>query len=375
MTSRRTAILLSSLLMALSGSGYAKDWKVFCVQEKHLDVGWSYLRRKHLTRATRGLVEEFQVFLLALAMYVQGHTTQHRYPTDARYKWYVDSAWQIEQMEKYHPQLMPKLRQLINDDEFSYNPMYANLHTMMLGHETLMRTLSYGRLLERKGFRRSYMAKRERCLLGRMGIRVHAGFGRNQVLHQEHMDTGPSVTPGIVDGMVQPAPLFRWVGADGKKVLFYYGGSYFDAGGNDGEALSEAKLRTRVERFEKLSSEGKWPYDAFPLFGSEGDFGIPDIDNPNFVREWNRSHPAIRLIIATPEAFFEYIEKNFNDKIPDGVTGGWGVSHDIEETTFAKPGARARANDHAMLAAEAFACWPSSDQEPRMVSTKCGRPG
>ena len=36
--------------------------------------------------------------------------------------------------------------------------MYANLHTMMLGHETLMRTMSYGRLLERKGFRRSYMA-------------------------------------------------------------------------------------------------------------------------------------------------------------------------------------------------------------------------
>jgi len=61
-------------------------------------------------------------------------------------------------MEKYNPQLIPKLRQLINDGEFSYNPMYANLHTMMLGHETLMRTMSYGRLLEGKGFRRSYMA-------------------------------------------------------------------------------------------------------------------------------------------------------------------------------------------------------------------------
>ncbi|MCI0542006.1 MAG: hypothetical protein L0Z50_42965, partial [Verrucomicrobiales bacterium] len=166
--------------------------------------------------------------------------------------------------------------------------------------------------------------------------------------------TSPAVTPGIEDGMVQPAPLFRWVGADGKKVLFYYGASYFDSGGNDGEALSETKLRGRVERFEKLSSEGKWPYDAFPLFGSEGDFGIPDTDNPNFVRDWNKSHPDIRLIIATPEEFFEYIEKNFGDKIPDGVTGGWGVSHDIEENTFAKPGARARANDQAMLAAEAF---------------------
>jgi hypothetical protein len=134
MNSRRTAILLSSLLLALGGSGYAKDWKVFCLQEKHLDVGWSYLPAEALDQGYPGSVEEFQVFALARAMYVQGYTTQQRYPTDARYKWYVDSAWQIEQMEKYNPQLIPKLRQLINDGEFSYNPMYANLHTMMLGH-------------------------------------------------------------------------------------------------------------------------------------------------------------------------------------------------------------------------------------------------
>jgi alpha-mannosidase len=354
MNIRRTAILLSSLLLALGGSGYAKDWKVFCLQEKHLDVGWSYLPAEALDQGYPGSVEEFQVFALARAMYVQGYTTQQRYPTDARYKWYVDSAWQIEQMEKYNPQLIPKLRQLINDGEFSYNPMYANLHTMMLGHETLMRTMSYGRLLERKGFRRSYMANASDAFSVGWGYASMLASGGIKYFIKSTWYTGPSVTPGIVDGMVEPAPLFRWAGADGKKVLFYYGGSYFDAGGNHGEALSEAKLRTRVERFEKLSSEGKWPYDAFPLFGSEGDFGIPDVDNPNFVRDWNKSHPAIRLSIATPEEFFEYIEKNFGDKIPDGVTGGWGVSHDIEETTFAKPGARARANDHAMLAAEAF---------------------
>ena len=95
--------------------------------------------------------------------------------------------------------------------------------------------------------------------------------------------------------------------------------------------------------FSVKTMEDRLGANVIPIqlpIGSEGDFGIPDIDNPNFVRDWNASHPAIRLIIATPEEFFEYIEKNFGDKIPDGVTGGWGVSHDIEETTFAKPGAR-----------------------------------
>jgi len=68
-------------------------------------------------------------------------------------------------MEKYNPQLIPKLRQLINDGEFSYNPMYANLHTMMLGHETLIAHHELRAFAGGKGFRRSYYGERERCLL------------------------------------------------------------------------------------------------------------------------------------------------------------------------------------------------------------------
>jgi len=349
---RSLAVLV--VLLALTIAGQAKDWKIYCLQEKHLDVGWSHLPADAADQGYPGSVEEFQNFSLARAMYVQAFTTEFQYPPDARYKWYVDSAWQIEQLEKYNPQAIPKLRQLINEGEFSYNPMYANLHTMMLGHEALMRSMTYAQVLERKGFRRSYMANASDAFSVGWGYASMLASAGVKYFIKSTWYTGPSVTPGIQDGMVEPAPLFRWVGADGKKVLFFYGGGYHDAGGNHGEALFEGKLRKELAVYEKLSQEGKWPYDAFPVFGSEADWGIPDIDNPNFVRDWNKAHPEIRLIISTPEEFFEYIEKNFSSKIPDGVTGGWGVSHDVEELTFAKPGAHARANDHTLLSAEAF---------------------
>ncbi|MGH9661573.1 MAG: glycosyl hydrolase-related protein [Bryobacteraceae bacterium] len=345
-------IRIPVLILALYSLGYAKDWKVFCLPEKHLDVGWSHLPADALDQGYPGSVEEFQNFSLARAIFIRDHTSQ--YPPDARYRWFVDSAWQIEQLQKYNPRLIPKLRQLINDGEFSYNPMYANLHTMTLGHEQLMRTMAYGRVLENNGFRRSYMANASDAFSVGWGYASMLASAGIKYFIKGTWFTGPSVTPGITDGMVQPAPLFRWVGPDGKKVLFFYYRGYHDMGGNFGEPMSEVSVRTAVDKYEKLSREGKWPYDAFPLFGSEADWGIPDIDDSNFIREWNKSNPSIRLKMATPEEFFEYIEANFADKIPDGVTGGWGVSHDIEENTFAKPGARARANDHALLAAEAF---------------------
>ena len=158
---------------------------------------------------------------------------------------------------------------------------------------------------------------------------------------------------------VAPAPLFRWTGPDGQQLLcFYYDGYAVMAQGaglgRRYDSLTEDAVMDCVRRYEKLAAEGKWPYDAFPMFGSEGDWGIPDRRNSDFIRDWNESHPDIQLRMATPEEFFEYIETNFADRIPDGGSGGWGISYDLVEGNAVKPGARARSNDHVLRAAEAF---------------------
>ncbi len=346
----RSKMVLSAALWLGAGLAPAKDWKVFCLPEKHLDVGWSFLPADALDQGYPGSLQEWQVFSLARALAVREWTM--RLPADARFRWFIDAAWVLEQAEKYQPRLMPELRRLVNEEEFGYNPIYANLHTMLISHEQLMRMMAYARVLENKGFRRSRVASASDAHSVGWGYASALASAGVKYFIKGTWFTGPSVRPGFT--YPDPAPMFRWVGADGKSVLFFYYGHYHDFGGNFGEPLNEAKVRLAVEKYEKLSREGKWPYDAFPLFGSEGDWGVPDVDNSNFIGEWNKAHPSVRLIMSTPEEFFDYIEKHFADKVPDGVSGGWGVSHDVEEATAAKPGARARANDHLLLAAEAF---------------------
>jgi len=162
-----TAIRIPVLVLALCSLGYAKDWKIFCLPSKHLDVGWSHLPAEALGQGYPGSVEEYQVFSLARALQMRALTTLDAsptrvypgvYPQDGQYRWFVDAAWQIEQLEKYRPDLFPKLRQLINEGAFSYNPIYANLHTLALGHEQMMRMMAHGRVLETQGFRRSLVA-------------------------------------------------------------------------------------------------------------------------------------------------------------------------------------------------------------------------
>jgi hypothetical protein len=109
-----------------------------------------------------------------------------------------------------------------------------------------------------------------------------------------------------------------------------------------------------VEKYEALSRQGKWPYDAIPLFGSEGDYGIPSPENSAFVRERYKSHDSVKLLIATPEEFFEYVKSHFAEKIPDGGRGVRGISYDLIEANTAKPEARVRRNDHLLCAAEVF---------------------
>ncbi len=346
----KLAVLTGLGLALCAGEAWAKEWKVYCLPERHLDVGWSFLPADAPGQAYAGSIEENHNFVLGQAMLMH-RDFAHVLSPEARPRWFVDSAWQIEQLEKWDQAAFPVLRRLINSREFAYNPMYANLHTLQLGHEELMRTMAYGRLLERKGFRRSFLASASDAFSVGWGYASMLASAGIKYFVKGTWFKGPSVTPGLT--LVEGGPLFRWVGPDGKKVLFFYYGGYHDMGGNYGEPLTEKVVLDAVQRYEQLGREGKWPYDAFPLFGSEGDFGIPDIDNSKFVHEWNKKRTDIRLVISTPEEFFEYIDGRFGDKIPS-LTGGWGVSHDVEENTFAKPGARARANDHLLFAAEAW---------------------
>jgi hypothetical protein len=343
----RIALRIGLLLVLTSGMCWGRDWKIYYMPNKHLDVGFIALPQDALDQRYPGSLEDFQNFVVLRALYVRKGTEE--FPAEARYKWYFDGAWQLEQIAKDLPSLMDELQQLVNTRCFSYNPIYANLHTLYLSHEQMMRMMTYSRTLEKNGFRHSYVATQSDVPTVGWGFAsALASAGIKYFLKGTWYNS-----PYSRDlSWVEPAPLFWWVGPDGRRILVFYHGGYGGAGFDT--SLTRAIVEKTVEEYEALSRQGKWPYDAIPMFGSEGDFGVPSPENSAFVREWNKSHDSVKLLMATPEEFFEYIESHFGDKIPDGGPGGWGISYDLIEANAAKPEARSRRNDHLLSAAEAF---------------------
>lgn len=152
----RIAWFIAAALLAPAHEAGAKEWKVFCMPDKHLDMGWAYLPQDALDQGYPGSVEDFQSFCTLRSLFVRKVTEKH--PPEARYHWFFDGAWQLEQAGKCLPGLMGDIRRLVNSGDFSYNPVYADLHSMYLTHEQLMRMMDYARDLERQGFRRSCVA-------------------------------------------------------------------------------------------------------------------------------------------------------------------------------------------------------------------------
>ena len=346
--------MIAVMLLPLANEAGGTEWKVFCMPAKHVDVGFNYLPAEAQEEGYPGSVEEFQNLITIRALMARSLTA--KYPPEAQYHWFFDAAWQLEQMQKYLPKRTDEIRRLVNSGQFGYNPLHAHHHSMYLTNEQLMRLMTCSRDLEEQGFRRSYVAVHSDVPTVSWGYAsMMASAGVKYFLKGTWYNSPYS--RNLVE--LAPAPLFRWTGPDGQQVLcFYYDGYAVMAQGaglgRRYDSLTEEAVTECARRYEKLAAEGKWPYDAFPMFGSEGDWGIPDRRNSDFIRDWNGSHPKIQLQMATPENFFEYIETNFSDQVPDGGSGGWGVSYDLVEGNAVKPGARARANDQVLRAAEAF---------------------
>ncbi|MCH5374895.1 MAG: hypothetical protein JJ992_13045, partial [Planctomycetes bacterium] len=350
----RTIGIVAALLLSMASESTGAEWKVFCMPAKHVDVGFNYLPAEAQEEGYPGSVEDFHNIITIRALMARSLTMKH--PPEAQYRWFFDAAWQLEQMQKYLPKRMDEIRWLVNSGQFGYNPIHAHHHSMYLTNEQLMRLMTYARDLEEQGFRRSRVAIHSDVPTVSWGYAsMLASAGIKYFLKGTWYNSPYSRNLAEV----APAPLFRWTGPDGQQVLcFYYDGYAVMAQGaglgRRYDSLTEEAVTDCARRYEKLAAEGKWPYDAFPMFGSEGDWGIPDRRNSDFIRDWNESHPDIQLRMATPEEFFEYIETNFGDRIPDGGSGGWGISYDLVEGNAVKSGAKARANDHVLRAAEAF---------------------
>lgn len=303
----------------------AKKWRLFIVPTVHTDVGYTDLQERVRTRhADNGL--------RALELLDQ-------YPF---FKWYSETYWQLDALLQLHSEKTDAVFERLRQKRWGLSGDYANMLTGLCSSEALNRlTLASRNLANRAGCQlNSVILDDVPSAIGTLPM-VLANSGIRYFIEGANNDRAPYA------GQV-PNP-FYWEGADGSRVLAdITTRPGYGAAGNLVPSVTSAseQLPPFLARFETTN----YPYDAALLNGSFSDNRSVEPWLPKVVEDWNAQWDYPKLILAQPEDFFGYIEKNFSNDIPVIKTdfGGWwedGAGSSALETTLSR-----RAEERAVTA-------------------------
>jgi len=207
-----------------------------------------------------------------------------------------------------HPELTDAIFGQLRDKRWGLSADYANMLTGLCSSEALDRlTLDSRKLANRGGFElNSDILDDVPSAVGSLPM-VLAHSGIKYFIEGANNDRAPYA------GQV-PNP-FYWEGPDGSRVLAEittrpgYGGA-----NNLLPSVSRAmvQLPQWLERFET----NDYPYDAALINGAYSDNHEVLDWLPKVVNDWNSQWAYPKMIFAQPEDFFDYIVKNFPNKIP-----------------------------------------------------------
>ena len=259
---------------------------------------------------------------------------------DPNFVWTVETFWQLERWLEANPPepQRQRLLQLLRSGRFELGAAYANPHSNAMSaflldwlfrlprqwadeHQIPMTTAILndvpGHPIDLPHF------------LARNGIR-YLVIGAN-------LRFSPPLPPQIAN---MP---FWWESPTGERVLTWIADrSYTEAFHDLGIDPDSARIFNpqKFGDFEPMRAmeqgiaetlqryyERHYPYDAILVLHAFDNWDATAASKlPRFVQMWNERHHAPRLVLATPRAFFEHIERRYGNQLPvyrGGFGGQW----------------------------------------------------
>ena len=288
-----------------------RHWKAYVVQTSHFDLGYTDGRDTIMLKR-----DEILDLVLDLC------TVTDDWPDESRFRWIVEASYTLSHYLETHPEREQELKARIDQGRIEISAKLAHTHSSTAGHEEIIRNLYESTI----------------NLSTRLG---------GQIVTAVHSDvdgiTWGSVTAWVGAGIryfsFNPNYFFRggnilhdtdtpqayyWIGPTGDKVLTWrsrwaYGEAAFLL---DGLPATEDQFPRLLQSYENAG----YPYDAIHLtrtghemWGSlpVADNSIPHIEVCDTARLWNELYEYPKLICATSSQFFQYLEENFADQIPE----------------------------------------------------------
>ena len=317
-----------------------RNWEVHLLPHSHVDIGYSDPQPE---------VERKQWKNLRDAVALAARTKD--YPVEARFRWNVEGLWSVESyLDQASPAERTAFADAVKAGSIGMQANYTNILTGISTPEELARWTDGARRIAAKYGIPAGRSAMHTDIPG-LSWTVVSALARAGV---RYFSSGPNYMPGLPDRGDRIGHTLRglgdrpfwWVSPSGdERLLFWMAGrgySWFH-GLNMGKASNNAQ-QPLLDYLKELSSAG-YGYDLVQVrYTVGGDNGPTDPNLPDFVKTWNETFQAPRLVIDTAEGLFSEMERRYGSRLPS-------LAGDM--TPYWEDGAVSTANEEAMVRAAA----------------------
>ncbi|MCL4483847.1 MAG: glycosyl hydrolase family 38, partial [Bacteroidetes bacterium] len=272
-----------------------KKWEIYFVQKSHTDIGY--------TRPQSEILAEHMRYI----DYALDYCDQtDNLPDDAKFRWTCESAWVTREYLRSRPAAqIERFKKRIAEGRIEVTGMYANMAE--IADENVM----YDFLQPLKEFKKFNIPVKTAMQNDVNGVAwCMPDYFKNTGVR--FLNMGINKTRSILP--FDKPTCFWWEAPSGAKMLAFRADGY---GNNFGLESTELISENMLWYLADLDSKN-YPFDRIGLQfnGYRTDNSPPSTAACELVKQWNAKYEYPKLRLATVSEFFEYVEKNWGDKLP-----------------------------------------------------------
>jgi len=274
-----------------------KSWQIYFVQHSHTDIGY--------TRPQSEILAEHMRYI----DYALDYCDQtDNLPDDAKFRWTCESAWVTREYLRSRPSSqINRLLKRISEGRIEVTGMYANMAE--ISDENLM----YDFLQPLKVFNKLGIPVKTAMQNDVNGIAwCMPDYFKNTGV--KYLNMGINETRSILPFNKPTA--FWWEAPSGSRLLAYRADHYM-TGNFFGIESNNFKPENMLWHLADLDrKEFQFDRIGIQFSGYFTDNAPPSTAACELVEKWNAKYEYPKLRLAVASEYFEYIEKNYGDKLP-----------------------------------------------------------
>jgi len=291
----------------------SKKWQIYFVQHSHTDVGY--------TRPQSEILAEHMRYIDYALDYCD---KTDGLPDDAKFRWTCESSWVTREYLRSRPAAqVERFKKRIAEGRIEVTGMYANMAE--IADENVM----YDFLQPLKVFNKLGIPVKTAMQNDVNGVAwCMPDYFRNTGI--KYLNMGINETRSIRP--FDKPTCFWWEAPSGERLLAFRANTYHD-GNIYGLVNNSPNFAANVLWHLADLESGGYPFDrvAIQFSGYYTDNSPPSTAASERVRLWNEKYEYPKMRLSVVSEFFEYVEKNWGDKLPvyrnawlDWWTDGYG---------------------------------------------------